>query len=388
MKKYLQNLIPLISRMISNRSLLYLFLLSPLFFLSCAGNENQQTSSEAVATEDCCMPSSSARFAGESTGNMKNMGSEEITADMILIPAGDFTMGARENEFARRDEFPNIEVQVDSFLMDKHPVTNAQFREFVEATGYVTTAEVAPDWEEIKKQVPPGTPKPHDSLLVPASLVFLSPDRPVSIDNYQQWWRWVPGANWKHPLGPDSSIENMDDYPVVHVSWFDAQAYAQWAGKRLPTEAEWEYAARGGNDDFIYPWGNERVSTEKANYWQGTFPYDNTVDDGYLTAAPVMSFPANGFGLFDMAGNVWQWTQDWYHHDYYQSVDEKTALINPKGPENSFDPMEPGIPKRSIRGGSFLCNDSYCAGYRASARMKSSPDSGMMHLGFRCVKDI
>lgn len=384
----MQHLKPLIIRTSTNRLLLYFILLFPMFFISCAGNENKQTSSEEKATEDCCMPSSSARFAGESSDAMKNAGSEEMTADMVLIPGGDFTMGARENEFARKDEFPNIQVQVDSFLMDKHPVTNAQFREFVEATGYITTAEVAPDWEEIKKQVPPGTPKPHDSLLVPASLVFLSPDHPVSIDNYQQWWRWVPGANWKHPLGPDSSIEGMDDYPVVHVSWFDAQAYAQWAGKRLPTEAEWEFAARGGNDDFIYPWGNERVSVEKANYWQGTFPYDNTVDDGYPTAAPVMSFPANGFGLFDMAGNVWQWTQDWYHHDYYQSVDDSAPLINPEGPENSYDPMEPGIPKKSIRGGSFLCNDSYCAGYRASARMKSSPDSGMMHLGFRCVKDV
>ncbi len=369
---------------------LHIFLpfIFPVLFFSCSGNESKQEQSETKVTEDCCMPSSSSRFAGESSDAMKSNESEEISSDMILIPGGRFTMGARENEFARRDEFPNIEVEVDSFMMDKHPVTNAQFREFVEATGYVTTAEVAPDWEEIKKQVPPGTPKPHDSLLVAASLVFVSPDHPVSQDNYQQWWRWMPGANWKHPLGPDSSIEWMDDFPVVHVSWFDAQAYAQWAGKRLPTEAEYEYAARGGKNDFIYPWGNERVSAEKANYWQGTFPYDNTVDDGYLTAAPVMSFPSNGFGLFDMAGNVWQWTQDWYHHDYYQSVAERTPLLNPTGPDSSYDPMEPGIPKKSIRGGSFLCNDSYCAGYRASARMKSSPDSGMMHLGFRCVKDI
>lgn len=366
----------------------FLPIIFPVLFFSCSGTESKQAQSETKATEDCCMPSSSSRFAGESPDAMKSNGSEEISRHMILIPGGRFTMGARENEFARRDEFPNIEVEVDSFMMDKHPVTNAQFREFVEVTGYVTTAEVAPDWEEIKKQVPPGTPKPHDSLLVAASLVFVSPEHPVSQDNYQQWWRWMPGANWKHPLGPDSSIEGMDDFPVVHVSWFDAQAYAQWAGKRLPTEAEYEYAARGGKSDFIYPWGNERVSAEKANYWQGTFPYNNTVDDGYLTAAPVMSFPSNGFGLFDMAGNVWQWTQDWYHHDYYQSVAESTPLLNPTGPESSYDPMEPGIPKKSIRGGSFLCNDSYCAGYRASARMKSSPDSGMMHLGFRCVKDI
>lgn len=297
-------------------------------------------------------------------------------------------MGARENVFARPDEFPNNRVKVDSFLMDKHPVTNAQFRRFVEATGYVTTAEVAPDWEEIKQQLPPGTPRPPDSLLVPASLVFQSPGRRVSMNDYQSWWNWVPGANWRHPMGPDSSIEGKDDHPVVHISWYDANAYAEWAGKRLPTEAEWEFAARGGFNDYIYPWGNDPVTPERANFWQGEFPYFDLGEDGFEGAAPVMSFPANGYGLYDMAGNVWQWTADWYHAQYYEMLAGEELTINPQGPQTSFDPMEQGVAKRTIRGGSFLCNDSYCAGYRASARMKSSPDTGSMHVGFRLVRDV
>lgn len=374
---------------------LYLVL---LFFLimGCSGekNENQNNQNNQSietsekSTEDCCMPATS-RFASNNQNDLK---SDAVTSDeddtMVIIPGGTFNMGAREREFARADEFPVNKIKVDSFLLDKHPVTNAQFRKFVEETGYVTTAEVAPDWEEIKKQLPPGTPKPPDSLLVPASLVFNSPDHPVSIQNYQQWWEWVPGANWRQPLGPGSNLEGMDDQPVVHVSWFDARAYAKWAGKRLPTEAEYEYAARGGHDEYIYPWGNEKVTEEKANYWQGTFPYDNTASDGYQNTAPVMSFPPNNYGLYDMAGNVWQWTNDWYHHDYYKMLEKDQLTVNPGGPDQSWDPVEPNIPKKSIRGGSFLCNDSYCAGYRASARMKSSPDSGMMHLGFRCAKDI
>lgn len=310
------------------------------------------------------------------------------TGEMVLIPGGTFDMGARENQFARVDEFPVHKVKVNSFYLDVHPVTNGQFKKFVDATGYVTTAEIAPDWDEISKELPPGTPRPPDSVLVPASMVFKSPEKPVTMNDYQSWWNWIPGANWKHPEGPGSSIDGKEDYPVVHVSWFDADAYAKWAGKRLPTEAEWEFAARGGNDEFIYPWGNEPVSAIRANYWQGEFPYNNVGEDGFFGAAPVAEFPANGYGLFDMAGNVWQWTADWYHHDYYKTFQAGSVADNPKGPDQSFDPMEPGIAKKTIRGGSFLCNDSYCAGYRASSRMKSSPDSGAMHMGFRCAKDI
>jgi len=366
-------------------------LLTSLILYGCNNPENQATTQTESKTDSasCCMPATGSRF-----GNGNPSGTDSITKSidehgtMVLIPGGTFTLGARETQFAREDEFPANEVTVNSFYMDIHPVTNAQFREFVEATGYVTTAEVAPDWEEMKKQLPPGTPKPADSLMVPASLVFHSPSQRVNMQNYQSWWEWVPGANWRHPLGPNSTIEGLDSLPVVHISWYDANAYAEWAGKRLPTEAEWEYAARGGNNDFIYPWGNELVTPERANYWQGEFPYYDNVEDAYEGAAPVKTFPANGFGLYDMAGNVWEWTADWYHHDYYKMLAQQQNIENPTGPESSHDPMEPGIPKKTIRGGSFLCNDSYCAGYRASARMKSSPDTGTLHTGFRLVKDV
>ncbi|SFE07321.1 formylglycine-generating enzyme family protein [Thermophagus xiamenensis] len=370
------------------KKLVYVSLLLILCFSGCHTN-NQSSESES---DLCCMPTTSqeSRFLAspQTLGEAENNSSNQSLGDMVLIPGGEFEMGAKENQFAKPDEFPVHKVYVDSFLMDRHPVTNAQFREFVEATGYVTTAERRPDWQEIKKQLPPGTPKPPDSLLVPASLVFKSPDHEVSLSDYIAWWEWVPGANWRHPLGPGSSIEGLDDHPVVHVSWYDAMAYATWAGKRLPTEAEWEYAARGGNNDYIYPWGNEPVSAQRANFWQGNFPYKNVVEDGFQRTAPVGSFPANGYGLYDMAGNVWEWTADWYHPDYYAFLAQQVIALNPQGPETSFDPMEPGVPKKVIRGGSFLCNDSYCAGYRSSARMKSSPDSGALHLGFRCVKDI
>lgn len=371
-------------------TLFWLVMITPLIFSGCRSATESDQQSENGGGADCCMPLTPPRFgvAGTSQDAVTEPHFSVNEHGMMIIPGGTFVMGARESQFARPDEFPNHRVRVDSFLMDKHPVTNSQFRAFVEATGYITTAELPPDWEEMKKQLPPGTPKPDESLLVPASLVFRSPGRRVSMDDYQSWWEWVPGANWKNPLGPGSSIEGMDSFPVIHVSWYDAQAYAEWAGKRLPTEAEWEYAARGGFDDFIYPWGHEPVSPERANYWQGSFPYHNTADDGFERAAPVRSFPPNGFGLYDMAGNVWQWTADWYHYDYYSSFRPGEIAMNPGGPDISFDPMEPGIPKKTIRGGSFLCNDSYCAGYRASARMKSSPDTGSLHVGFRCVKNI
>ncbi len=362
------------------------FLIFLVILLSACRQKNQASSGTT-----CCMPTSSSRFATNVDSSATFIDSDTASVHyegMALIPGGTFNMGARENRFSRPDEFPVHKVKVDSFLMDIHPVTNSQFRAFIEATGYITTAEQAPDWEEIRKQLPPGTPRPHDSILVAASMVFSAPEGRVSLNDYQSWWRWVPGANWKHPLGPGSSIEGMDDYPVVHVSWFDAVAYARWAGKRLPTEAEWEYAARGGMDNFVYPWGNEPVSPDFANYWQGEFPYLDLNEDGFLSAAPVGSFQPNGFGLFDMAGNVWEWTSDWYHHDYYQTFPRNQVAENPRGPDHSYDPMEPLVSKKSIRGGSFLCNDSYCAGYRASSRMKSSPDTGTMHIGFRCVKNL
>jgi len=309
----------------------------------------------------------------------------KIPNGMVLVKGGDFIMGSNTQN-GHLDEYPRHQVRVNDFYMDLTEVTNEQFALFIKSTGYVTTAEKDIEWEEIKKQLPIGSVRPPDNLLKAASLVFLQTTSEVNLQDHTQWWVWKAGANWKHPKGPGSDILGKEKYPVVHVSWDDAMAYCKWAGKRLPTEAEWEYAARGGLKNAIYPWGNESLDSPQAkcNYWQGAFPYKNNLTDGYFGAAPVASFPPNGFGLFDMAGNVWEWTADLYHHDYYKQI-SSTISTDPKGPSVSYDPNEPLIIKRVIRGGSFLCNESYCSGYRISARMKTSPDSGMEHLGFRCV---
>lgn len=309
------------------------------------------------------------------------------TEGMVLIPAGTFYMGA-DNQQARNDEFPKHQVQVDSFWMDETEVTNAQFSAFVKSTGYVTVAERIIDWEEMKKDLPPGTPKPPDSLLQPGALVFKKTDTPVPLSNFAEWWEWKIGADWKHPTGPNSSIEGKENHPVVQVAYEDALAYAKWAGKRLPTEAEWEWASRGGLTNKIYPWGNDPIEggDMRANFWQGVFPYENTVRDGFEQTAPVKSFPPNSYGLYDMAGNVWEWCLDWYRNDYYRTV-ASVLSTNPTGPRSSFDPSEPYTPKRVVRGGSFLCNDTYCSGYRTASRMSSSPDTGLNHTGFRCVVD-
>ncbi|WP_242689200.1 formylglycine-generating enzyme family protein [Pedobacter sp. SYSU D00535] len=318
-------------------------------------------------------------------GQEKQSGSTE-NPGMVWIAGGEFEQGG-DNEQAAADEFPKHKVKVRGFWMDATEVTNAQFAAFVRATGYVTTAERKPDWEELKKQLPAGTPKPDESVLVPSSLVFEAPDGAVGLSDYSQWWEWKEGANWRHPGGPGTDIVGKEDFPVVHVSWLDAQAYAKWAGKRLPTEAEWEYAARGGLKNNVYPWGNEPASsgTPKANFWQGDFPHKNTLLDKFYTSAPVKSFPANRYGLYDMGGNVWEWCADLYHNAYYEQV--KSGADNPSGPATSFDPDEPDALKRVMRGGSFLCNDSYCSGYRVARRMKSTEDSSMEHVGFRCVRD-
>jgi len=307
---------------------------------------------------------------------------------MVWIPAGNFMMGG-DNEQARKDEYPKHGVKVNGFYMDATEVTNAQFSEFVKATGYITTAEKDINWEEIKSQVPPNTPKPPDSVLKAASLIFVPTKSEVNLNDYSQWWAWTRGANWKHPNGPNTDIIGKDNFPVTHVSWDDAVAYSKWAGKRLPTEAEWEYAARGGLVNNTYSWGKtfDENGVSKCNFWQGNFPYLNLNKDGFMGAAPVKSFAPNGYGLYDVAGNVWEWCADLYNNDYYTQLSKTKLAINPKGPTKSFDPDEPLITKRVMRGGSFLCNDSYCSGYRVSARMKSSPDSGMEHLGFRCVMD-
>jgi formylglycine-generating enzyme required for sulfatase activity len=292
---------------------------------------------------------------------------------MVWIPGGTFLMG---NEHGAPDERPVHEVTVSGFWMDRTEVTNAQFRRFVEATGYVTIAERTPRAADF-----PGAPA---DKLVPGSLVFREPPGPVAREEWWTWWEYLAGACWRHPEGPGSDLAGRDDHPVVHVCWDDAVAYAQWAGKRLPTEAEWEWAARGGLAQKAYVWGDEQVPEGKwrANIWQGRFPRENTKDDGFVRAAPVGSFPPNGFGLLDMSGNVWEWCADWYRPDTYAT----SPARDPRGPESSFDPQEPDIAKRVNRGGSFLCSDSYCIGYRPSARMKSSPDTGLCHTGFRCVR--
>ena len=336
----------------------------------------------------CCQKNLPTRLALKTGGNSATTLYLSLPAShegMVWIKPGKFMMGSSTTE-GRSDEYPRHPVKLNGFWMDATEVTNAEFKRFVEATGYITTAEKAPDWEELKKQLPPGIAKPPDSILVAASLVFTPPPQSVSLHDASQWWSWTKGANWRHPGGPTTSIEGKDNYPVVQVSWDDATAYAAWAGKRLPTEAEWEWAARAGLADQPSTWGSEDVNsgTAKANTWQGHFPELDTKWDGFGDAAPVKSFQANGNGLYDMAGNVWEWCSDWFHPDYYEQLSGKLA-IDPRGPGQGYDPDEPSMPKRVVRGGSFLCHDSYCASYRVSARMKTSPDTGLQHTGFRCV---
>jgi sulfatase modifying factor 1 len=327
------------------------------------------------------------RFSNLSTDSSITNNGDTSVAGMAYIKGGTFMMGGDNNQ-AAADEYPKHSVRVTPFYIDKTQVTNAEFQKFVDATHYVTTAEKKPDWEEMKKTLPPGTPEPSADMMVAASLVFKQTNGPVDLNDYSQWWSWVPGADWKHLEGPGSNIKGKENYPVVQVSWFDAVAYCKWAGKRLPTEAEYEFAARGGLENNIYSWGNEPVNEgkPKANSWGGKFPYYNDDKDGYVKLAPTKSFMPNGYGLYDMAGNVWEWCNDWYDANYYQTLKNGTVL-DPKGPAKSFDPDDPYTPKKSLRGGSFLCNDSYCSGYRNARRMKSSPDTGLEHTGFRCVKN-
>jgi sulfatase modifying factor 1 len=353
----------------------------------CCNSSNEKRVAEKKDTISCSshIPS---RFAGLTTSDTSIRQGNVSEDGMVYVRGGEFSMGAADDE-GREDEYPAHKVRVDDFLMDQTEVTNAQFAAFVRATGYVTTAEKAPDWEELKKQLPARTPKPADSLLVPASLVFTPPSTAVDLSDISQWWSWVKGADWKHPQGPRSNIKGKENYPVVQVSWYDATAYAKWAGKRLPTEAEWEFAARGGLENQKYFWGNEDVEagSPKANTWQGHFPDHNTDWDKFDRLAPARSFKPNQYGLYDMAGNVWEWCSDWYDASYYQTLASKLS-VNPQGSDKSNDPMEPTVPKKIIRGGSFLCNASYCKGYRVSSKMKSSPDSGTEHMGFRCVRSV
>ena len=294
------------------------------------------------------------------------------TNGMVWIVMGTFAMGSGEGN---PDEQPIHDVTVDGFFLDRTEVTNEEFARFVEATRYITIAERRPN--------PSDYPTVPVENLVPGSVVFSPPPGLVSLDDHAAWWKYVKGADWRHPEGPGSSLRGREKHPVVHVCWEDAGSYAAWLGKRLPTEAEWEYASRGGKVRAPYVWGDEKTPANRwlANIWQGRFPSENLVEDGFSGTAAVASFPPNGYGLYDMAGNVWEWCQDWYRPDYYAI----SPTWNPPGPPDSFDPNEPGIAKKVMRGGSFMCSDLYCSGYRPSARMKSSTDTGLSHTGFRCA---
>lgn len=311
---------------------------------------------------------------------------DSITKNMVWIEGGVFTMGTDEKE-AYEAEKPAHQVSVSGFWMDTTEVTNLQYKAFVDATGYVTVAEKKPDWEELKKQLPPGSKKPSEEDLVPASLVFSSPMNVSNMQDISQWWRWVPGASWKHPEGPESSLEGRWNHPVVQLAYEDVEAYATWAGKRIPTEAEWEYAARGTMQNKRYAWGDDFLVDNKhmANTFQGKFPMKNTKEDGYLTTSPVASFPPNDFGLYDMIGNVWEWTSDWYDANAYKKLTQQEVVVNPKGAAKCYDPDDAYAIKRVRKGGSFLCSVNYCINYRPSARDGQAYDSGASNVGFRCV---
>ncbi|MEX0716307.1 MAG: formylglycine-generating enzyme family protein [Planctomycetaceae bacterium] len=314
----------------------------------------------------------------------------EAPPGMVWVPGGTFRMGGHDlPERVPPDERPLHDVTLDGFWMDETEVSNAQFAEFVKATGHVTVAERTPQLEDFADQIDiDAVGEEARENFVAGSLCFNPEfDRAKLRQDFTLWpyqvWQHVRGAHWREPEGPGSSIADRMDHPVVHVAWDDAAAYCRWAGKDLPTEAEWEYAARGGLSGKAYPWGDELHPDGKwtHNIWQGEFPFEDRNQDGFSGTAAVKSFPANGYGLYDMSGNVWEWCGDWYRPDYY----ENSKRRNPMGPDSSFDPNEPNIPKRVQRGGSFMCSDNYCIGYRVAARMKGEPSSGAFHTGFRCV---
>lgn len=310
----------------------------------------------------------------------------EIGLDqMVLIPGGKFLMGS--DKFYP-EEKPLRQVTVDGFYIDKYEVTNEEYRKFVNQTGYITVAERPLD--------PKDYPDADPELLVPGALVFQKANGPVNLKDYHNWWAWIPGTSWQHPKGPDTDLNGLEKHPVVHIAYEDADAYATWAGKKLPSEAEWEFAARGGLDGMDFTWGNEDMQLLKpmANTWQGEFPFQNLLIDRYEGTSPVGTFAPNGYGLFDMAGNVWEWTSDWY----VKNVDETansvksccTTHMNPRvvSPDKSYDECQPQIriPRKVVKGGSHLCAPNYCLRYRPAARQPQMIDTGMSHIGFRCIR--
>jgi formylglycine-generating enzyme len=302
-----------------------------------------------------------------------------VHTDMVRIPGGVFRMGS---DLHYPEEAPAHRVTVSPFWIDSTPVTNRQFRRFVEATDYVTSAEVAPD----PKDYPGALPR----MLKPGSMVFTPPTHKVDLRDWSIWWKFEFGANWRRPRGRGHANHNLDDHPVVHVAYSDALAYAQWAGKDLPTEAEWEYAARGGLDGAEFAWGDEYTpgSRYMANTWQGEFPHENRATDGYARTSPVEAFPPNGYGLFDMIGNVWEWTNDWFSARHTPDAAKSCCIPeNPRGAReaDSYDANSPRIPRKVVKGGSHLCAPNYCRRYRPAARHAQPVDTGMSHVGFRCV---
>lgn len=321
----------------------------------------------------------------------KSTASGHSPPGMVWLPDGEFSMGSEDptsdavcgGHEKMRDASPIHRVFVEGFWMDKTEVTNEQFEKFVKATGYRTIAEIAPTHEEF-----PSAPKEN---LVAGSTVFTPTPKAVPLQNMFQWWRYQHGADWRHPEGPNSNLRGRENYPVVQVAYADAVAYAKWAGKRLPTEAEWEFAARGGQTGMIYAWGNEFKPGGKwmANIYQGKFPVKDTGDDGFVGIAPVAQFPPNKYGLYDIAGNVWEWCSDWYRADYYEQIggqNKSSVVRNPQGPNTPWDPAEPKEKKRVHRGGSFLCTDQYCTRYMVGTRGKGEVSTAANHLGFRCVR--
>ncbi len=298
-------------------------------------------------------------------------------ASMAHIPSGRFRMGS---DTAYSEEAPAHMVEVDSFWIDRCAVTNADFSAFVAATGHITNAEIVPRAEDYPGALP--------EMLFAGSLVFKKTRGPVDTRDWSQWWELRPQANWRHPYGPGSTIEGRENHPVVHIAYADALAYSQWAGKDLPTEAEFEFAARGGLDGATYAWGEvfRPGGKHMANTWQGKFPFQNLLEDGWETTAPVGSYPANGYGLFDMIGNTWEWTQDWFQPGHTADAGKACCIPkNPRGPLSATqDPAAP-IPQRVLKGGSFLCAPSYCKRYRPAARHAESIDTSTCHIGFRCV---
>jgi formylglycine-generating enzyme len=358
---------------------------------SAASAPPLSASPTVVPPEPTAMTASTGLIFAATIPN-KGMPQGKSEPGMAWIPGGEFSMGAQDppdmehdhvGMKATEDSRPVHRVYVDGFWMDKTDVTNAEFAKFVAATHYVTEAEKTPKAEDF-----PGAPPEN---LVAGAVVFSPPDQAVPLNDQLQWWNYVKGANWRHPNGPDSDIKGKENYPVVSVSYDDALAYAKWADKRLPTEAEWEFAARGGLTGKPFVWGDSFRPDGKymANTFQGHFPNKNTSDDGFSATSPVTKFPPNGYGLYDMAGNVWQWTSDWYRADYYRRLADSGGISrNPTGPDDSFDPAERGVPKRVMRGGSYLCTDQYCSRYMVGTRGKGEVSTGTNHLGFRCVKPM